>query len=264
MKIILTGANSYFGKNLCNFFIKKNINIKKINRSQNFDIKKNIFKNLSKIENYDYFIYLAHDYSKYSIKNNINILKKILKLTKKKKIRKIIYISSMSAHKGNQSRYGKSKFEIEKFCFKKKILIIRPGYIFGGKKNNKYKRISKILSFFPVIPTYKNYNNFIYSVEIKELCNEIYKILKYKKINYHSFNIFNKRKIYFDDFLRNINKKNKIYLNINFKLYLIFIKIINKIITNKFCDSLLSFMTAKRIYISTSKVKNIYTKISLI
>ena len=40
----------------------------------------------------------------------------------------------MSAHKNNLSRYGKSKFEIEKFCVKEKILIIRPGYIFWRKK----------------------------------------------------------------------------------------------------------------------------------
>ena len=39
----------------------------------------------------------------------------------------------MSAHKNNLSRYGKSKFEIEKFCVKEKILIIRPHYIFEEK-----------------------------------------------------------------------------------------------------------------------------------
>ena len=55
----------------------------------------------------------------------------------------------MSAHKNNLSRYGKSKFEIEKFCVKEKILIIRPGYIFGGKKNFKHKKIVKVLNFFP-------------------------------------------------------------------------------------------------------------------
>ena len=53
---------------------------------------------------------------------------------KRNKNKRIIYISSMSAHKNNQSRYGKSKFEIEKFCIKEKILIIRPVIFFGEKK----------------------------------------------------------------------------------------------------------------------------------
>ena len=263
MRVVIIGASSYFGTNLCNFLNKKKIQIFKINHSKNFDIKKNKFSYLSKIQNYDCFIYLAHDYSKYSAKNNINILKKINQ-HKRNKNKRIIYISSMSAHKNNQSRYGKSKFEIEKFCIKEKILIIRPGYIFGGKKNFKHEKIIKVLNFFPIIPLYINYSNFIYSVEIKELNNEIYKILKLKKIKYHSLNIFNKKKIYFDHFLKNLSKQNKIYLNINFKVYLIFIKIINKIFNFKFCDSLLSFMTAKKKFNQSIKVKNIYTNNAII
>lgn len=263
MRVIITGANSYFGSNLSNFLKKKRIQIVKINHSKNFDIEKNIFNYRSKIKNHDYFIYLAHDYSKYSVKNNINTLKKI-NHKNKNKVKKIIYISSMSAHKNNLSRYGKSKFEIEKFCVKEKILIIRPGYIFGGKNNFKHKKIVKVLNLFPIIPLYKNYNNFIYSVEVNELCNEIYKILKLKKITYQSFNIFNKKKIYFDYFLKNLSNKSKLYFNINYKIYLIFIKVINKILNNKFCDSLLSFMSAKKKFSQSTKVKNIYTENSII
>ena len=59
-------------------------------------------------------------------------------------------------------------------------------------------------------------------------------------------------------------KQNKIYLNINFKLYLIFIRIINKIFNLKFCDSLLSFMTAKKKFNQSIKVKNIYTNSAII
>lgn len=263
MKVIVTGANSYFGSNLCNFLKKKKVQIVKINRSKNFDIQKNKFEFLRKVKNYDYFIYLAHDYSKYSVKNNINILKKI-NLEKKNKVKKIIYISSMSAHKNNQSKYSKSKLEIEKFCIREKILVLRPGYIFGGKKNYKYKKIVKILNFFPVIPLYINYDNFIYSVEIKELCIEIYKIMRLKKCKYQSLNIFNNKKIYFDVFLKHLSKQRKIYLNINFEIYFAIVKIINKIFHSKFCDSLLSFMMAKKKFVPSLKVKNIYTKSSII
>ena len=77
MRVIITGANSYFGSNLSNFLKKKRIQIVKINHSKNFDIEKNIFNYRSKIKNHDYFIYLAHDYSKYSVKNNINTLKNV-------------------------------------------------------------------------------------------------------------------------------------------------------------------------------------------
>ena len=262
MKVVITGANSYFGSNLSNFLKKNKIKITKINHSKNFDIKKNKFNHLPKIKNYDYFIYLAHDYSKNSVKNNINILKKIKK-KKKNKLQKIIYISSMSAHKNNQSKYGTSKFKIETFCIREKILVIRPGYIFGGRNNYKYKKIMKILNFFPIIPLYRNDNNFIYSVEINELCTEIYKILKLNSTRYQSLNIFNKKKIYFYEFLMTLTNKKKIYLKVNFKIYLIFVKFFNKIFDSKFLDSLMSFMTARKKFGFSLKTKNIYTKSSL-
>lgn len=40
MRVVIIGASSYFGTNLCNFLNKKKIQIFKINHSKNFDIKK--------------------------------------------------------------------------------------------------------------------------------------------------------------------------------------------------------------------------------
>ena len=98
MKIAIIGSKSYFGKNLCNFFFKKKIKLIKIKRTTNFNIKNNSFKSLDNVKNCNYLIYLAHDYSKNSSENNIRAIKKILKLKNYNKFRKIIYVSSMSAH----------------------------------------------------------------------------------------------------------------------------------------------------------------------
>lgn len=57
----------------------------------------------------DVLIHLAHDRS-YSISDNISAAKELCASFKGKKI----FLSSFSAHSNSQSRYGKSKYEIEK------------------------------------------------------------------------------------------------------------------------------------------------------
>ena len=264
MKIIITGTNSYFGNSLSKFFLKKKMILKKINRSKNFNIKENIFNYSKYIKNFDYFIYLAHDYSKLSTQSNIKILKKIIQLKKKRNIKNIIYISSMSAYKFNESRYGKSKFEIEKFCVDQGIIIIRPGLIFGGKKKSNLDKMLNILRFFPILPIYKNRKNYIYSVSINELNNAILRILIKKEGNYKIYNIFSKKKIYFDELIKKLTKNKKIYININYKVFLFLIRILNIILSIKSIDSILSFMTSKKKFDGSLKEKNILTQKYLI
>ena len=261
MKIAIIGSKSYFGKNLCNFFFKKKIKLIKIKRTTNFNIKNNSFKSLDNVKNCNYLIYLAHDYSKNSSENNIRAIKKILKLKNYNKFRKIIYVSSMSAHVNNESNYGISKHKIENFCLMRNITVIKPGFIFGGINNYKIKKIIKLLNYLPIIPIYKNRKNYIYSVNINDLCNETFKILLNKKKIATKYNIFCNKKIFFDIFIKKITNQKKIYLKINYTFYLYIIKILNKFYFNKNIDSILSFMTSKKNY--KLKEKNIYTSKSL-
>ena len=168
----------------------------------------------------------------------------------------------MAAFKKNESRYGKSKYAIEKFCLKKNMLIIRPGYIFN-KKNDKRIKHSKLINFLPFIPVYKCNKNFIFSVKIDDLNMEIFKILTSKNNTYQIFNIFCKKKIFFDEYIKNATSHKKIYFYLNFNIYLLFIRIISKIVYTRSIDSLLSFMTSKKNILTSAKEKNVYTKNSI-
>ena len=90
-------------------------------------------------------------------------------------------MSSYSSHKSALSIYGKTKYIIEKIVPKKNSAIIRPGLIFGYKIDNKITLFRTIIKYIPLVPYFVNNKKFLYSVQIRELCLEINKIIEKKK-----------------------------------------------------------------------------------
>lgn len=260
MKIAITGSNCFLGLSLTKFFKNKGYEIMEINRKKKFDLENEIPFNF-KDRKVDVLIHLAHNYSSKSFEVNLNGTKKLFENAIKNKIKKLFFISSLSSHKDAKSIYGKTKFKIEKFCLKKKIIIIRPGLIFGYKLDKKLSLLKKINSYLPVLPYFENKSNFIYSVSIDELTFILNKILK-KKNNVKIYNIFNRKKIFFIDLIR-VNKSQKIKIKLPFFLFYYSAHLISKLIYFKSVDSFLGILN-NRINYSSIGEKNFYTKKSLI
>ena len=187
MKVAITGSNCFLGIYLAKFLKNFGYEILKINRKKNFDLENKIPFNFEN-KKIDVLIHLAHNYSNQSLTVNFNGTKKLFENATKNRIKKIVFISSLSSHKNAKSVYGKTKYKIEKFCVKKKIIVIRPGLILSLLK--------KIISYLPILPYFENKSKFIYSVSVDELTNHINKILK-RKSTIKVYNIFNKKKIFF-------------------------------------------------------------------
>jgi|TARA_B100000929_G_scaffold187004_1_gene148012 nucleoside-diphosphate-sugar epimerase len=261
MKIAITGSTSMFGTYLSKFFKKKREKVLNINRKKKFlleNTKTFNFKN----KNVDVLIHLAHSYKANGRKVNYEGTKKLFSNAKKNKIKKIIFISTISSHKNALSEYGKTKYKIEKHCLKNGITFIRPGFIFGHKKmDKKLILMSKIMSFLPIIPYFENKKLFLYSVHIEELSNLIYKIIL-KNNNSKTYNIFSKRKIFFRDWI-NLNKNSKIKIKLPFIFFFIFFVIISKFIYLKSVDSFLGLLKTRVDY-SNPNERNIFTKKNII
>ncbi len=119
MIVAITGSNCFLGIYLAKFLKKFGYDVLKINRKKNFDLKNKTpfnFKN----KKIDILIHLAHNYSNQSLNLNFNGTKKLFEDATKNRIKKIVFISSLSSHKNAKSVYGKTKYKIEKFCKKKK------------------------------------------------------------------------------------------------------------------------------------------------
>jgi UDP-glucose 4-epimerase len=242
MKICITGSTSFIGKNLINFFIKKDLEILKINR-KNFK-NKNSFKKI--LRQSDCLIHCigsgqVHNIDKNGhFENNFYTTKYLIQNIKelKKKNLHLIFLSSQAVYKKNKNSiketdltepmndYGRSKLMSEKLLKKlelKKITILRLFSIYGVglKKQIIWDACNKIS---------KNIGNFDGSgnqvrdfLNVNDLNKLIIKII-YSKKNY-DFNVFNvgsgkgrKIKSVINNIKNNVNPKLKInYKNQNAK-----------------------------------------------
>ncbi len=247
MNIAITGGNSNFGNYLFNYLKKKN-KVYLLGRNNChifYDLKKKNNYNFLKKNKIKILIHLAHEYSSNSKNVNFNGSKELFKNINVAKTR-IIFMSSYSSHKSALSIYGKTKYLIERIIPKKNSIIIRPGLIFGYKIDKKIILFRKIIRYMPIIPYFVNDKKFLYAVNIRELCLEIDKIIKKKKLRKNIYNIYCKEKVFLKDLINLMNFKKKIYMKIPYFLISLPIIMLSKIIYLKSVDSFLGLIGSKQ------------------
>jgi nucleoside-diphosphate-sugar epimerase len=214
MKYIITGGTGYLGSEIVNYLLKKNhevlnLDILKLDiKNSNYDYKKIDISNKFQLENsITSADVLIHNVAKVPlIKNksefeNTNILgtRNVLDIALKKKIKKVVYISSSAVYgvlgtspiNENQQRcpaerYGETKKIGEDLCleFREKGLntsIIRPRTIMGGKRLGIFSMLFWWIENNKKIPTINNGNNLYQFVDINDLIEAIYLTSLYEK-----------------------------------------------------------------------------------
>lgn len=159
MKIGITGADGYLGTKLVEYFSSKNYEVIKFVREPIINERRfELGKKLDEIMllDIDILIHAAYDFNVKSNQElkavNVSGSKDLFLLAKKSKVKKIIFISSISAFNGCHSRYGQTKLDIESMLMTTlNSYIIRPGIIWGGELGGVMKPLQK-LAKLPIIP----------------------------------------------------------------------------------------------------------------
>ena len=145
-KIIITGASGFIARNLRNYLSDKEIDLISISRND-FKKFKNEFKIISKnydektllqkFKNSDAIIHLV-GIGKQSVKIdydmvNVEFTKHIVNLSKKAKIKKIVYTSGLGVSPNSSLGYFISKYKAEKIIIDSGLdyTIFRPSYVVG-------------------------------------------------------------------------------------------------------------------------------------
>jgi nucleoside-diphosphate-sugar epimerase len=142
--IVITGASGFLGSALVSHFAGKGWQVRALLRNAakystpgvtylDYELAKPI--NDSVLDGADYLVHAA--YMKHgkqhpdALQVNLEAAKRLIKASRKHHLTRNVFISSMSAHSGAESTYGKQKLAIENLFSGGDCTIIRSGLIMG-------------------------------------------------------------------------------------------------------------------------------------
>jgi hypothetical protein len=99
-----------------------------------------------------------------------------MKAAKAENVRKIIFISTVSAFEGCKSLYGKAKLEIEREALRLGAVVIRPGLIYGDQPGAMMGALAKAVKRSSIVPIIGNGKQLLYLVHEDDLISLILKL----------------------------------------------------------------------------------------
>lgn len=106
-------------------------------------------------------------------KVNVEGTQKLFDAAKQAGVKRIIFISSMSAHPGCRSNYGRAKLECEEAALKSGGVVIRPGLVWGGAGSGLYGAIEAATGRLPVVPVLAGDLHGLYMCHVEDLAKFI-------------------------------------------------------------------------------------------
>lgn len=193
-KCAITGTNGYLGSRLARAMKQNGWTVYHLTRQKSeavddgqlsvpFSLSEGAPMNFFRDEGIDTLIHCAYDFrlTKWSdiFAQNVRGSVRLMETAKAEGVKRIVYISSMSAFTECQSLYGKAKLAIEKEAFRLGAIVIRPGLIFGDEPGAMLGALNKAIKSSSIVPLIGNGKQVLYPVHeddlaalIQKLCDE--------------------------------------------------------------------------------------------
>ncbi|MCV0410616.1 SDR family oxidoreductase [Nitrosopumilus sp.] len=219
-KIVVTGATGFVSRNLRKYLSEQNVELISISR-KNFNQFKNetkiISKNydekklLKKIKDSDALVHLI-GIGKQSVnidyeRTNVEFTSHIVNLSKKAKIKKIVYLSGLGVSATTSLGYFISKYQAEKIIIDSGInyTIFRPSFIVGKDDlltKSLHKQIKKGLIKIPGSGNYE-----IQPIHINDVIKIIFKSITETKYRNRIIDLVGPDNISFEEYVRLFSKR---------------------------------------------------------
>lgn len=182
--IAITGATGFLGAALSEHLSENGFIIRALVRNPDFIAKPQIFEagvfncklprevDALALKGVDVLIHCAYSTDgKKSELENIQGAQDLVNLANVSNVPKLIFISSIAAHSGARSIYGRSKFIIENKIWPKDQVIIRPGTIIGH--GGLFGRITSLAKSLPILPIFFARSRSLQVVSLRDLIESI-------------------------------------------------------------------------------------------
>jgi NADH dehydrogenase len=102
---------------------------------------------------------------------NVAGSERVFRIARDRGVRKIVFISSMSAHADAISLYGRTKLEVESLLDPARDLAVRPGHILG--EGGVFWRTAASIAALPVIPLFSAGEERVQTIHVEDVCEGI-------------------------------------------------------------------------------------------
>lgn len=222
-KIVVTGASGFIARNLRKYLSEKNVELVSISRKdfKNFEYEtKIISKNYKekiipkKIQNSDAIIHLI-GIGKQSVDTdydmiNTNLTKHIVSLSKKARIKKIVFLSGLGVSSNTSLGYFISKYNAEKQIINSRLdfTIFRPSYIVGNDDLLSKILKKQIKSGEIIIPGSGNYS--IQPIHISDVVKILFESVLQHRFKNKTIDLVGPDHVTFEKYAKLFSKGKKI------------------------------------------------------
>ena len=160
MKIAVSGANGFVGSYICDLFEAQGEDVLRLQRQPGqaatpFVLGEEL--DPSCLEGVDVLVHTAYDFNPldWDEVDRVNVQGSIrlIQSAEKAGVKKVIFISSISAFEGCKSEYGRGKAKVEEVVNQMGGVSLRPGLIYGDSRFGMYSKLKKI-SILPILPVF--------------------------------------------------------------------------------------------------------------
>jgi nucleoside-diphosphate-sugar epimerase len=180
----ITGSNGYVGGCVKKYFAAHGWEILELtrrpqpnSRAVKFQLGEEIPP--SAFENISALVHCAYDFQPLGwgkiCEVNIEGSLKLFWAARAAGVKKIIFISSISAYDGCRSLYGNAKLHAEKLALESGALVIRPGLVYGSGLGGMFGKLAAQIRNSPVIPLIGDGSQIQFLVHNEDLCSFIEK-----------------------------------------------------------------------------------------